>query len=416
MRKIWYDVSEIVSWQGHYTGIQRVVFMIGERLAKDQHYEVRYCRYDRPTNRYTEVNFHFQEQRYEPRPSVKKKPAKQPLHVQARIFALGFIPNHAKTLVKKSAKLVFRTLKPVKPIKFTNEDTVIVAGAFWTGSLGVLASAKQAAPKLMIIGVMYDLVPLIVPQYATDVTVIDYKKTIRKALKTYDKWLSISENTKKDFLNYARQQKVQLNAQDIEVIRLGSDINIKGDVKPLVVKGKQPTDFVLCVGTLEPRKNQYLLYQAVKYAEEKGVKLPTIVIAGKHGWLSQDIAYMLKKDASLKGKIIWHEEIDDSTLRWLYKECLFSVYPSHYEGWGLPVAEALDYGKLCIAARTSSIPEIAGDLIEYFSPNSPEELSGLIHDLAFTPGRLEQANTKAKKFKRHSWDDTYQQVAEFLGY
>ena len=60
--------------------------------------------------------------------------------------------------------------------------------------------------------------------------------------------------------------------------------------------------------------------------------------------------------------------INDATLDWLYRNCLFTVYPSLYEGWGLPVAEALNYGKVCVAARAGSVPEIAPEMTDLIDP------------------------------------------------
>jgi glycosyltransferase involved in cell wall biosynthesis len=263
---------------------------------------------------------------------------------------------------------------------------------------------------------MYDLVPLVKSQYSPEGTVKDYRRYITRALKVYDSWLSISENTKVDLLGYAKEHKVVLKSDKVSTIRLGSDIDIDGQTKPLLVNRQTPKDFILSVGTLEPRKNQLLIYQAVKLSIERGIDLPLVIIAGKRGWLSEDLAYMLKNDQTIKGKLLWREEVDDRSLRWLYKNCLFTVYPSNYEGWGLPIAESLAYGKTCISTRTSSIPEIAGDRIRYFSPNSPDELLELLRTYSTNKGLLAKATEEAVSFKQTKWDETYAQVVEHIGY
>ncbi|HEN3576611.1 TPA: glycosyltransferase, partial [Yersinia enterocolitica] len=78
----------------------------------------------------------------------------------------------------------------------------------------------------------------------------------------------------------------------------------------------------------------------------------------------QDIAL----DPRIKDKIKIFNNIEDSMLSLLYRNSLFSVYPSLYEGWGLPVSESLAYGKFCLASNAASIPEAGGDFIEYISP------------------------------------------------
>jgi glycosyltransferase involved in cell wall biosynthesis len=108
-------------------------------------------------------------------------------------------------------------------------------------------------------------------------------------------------------------------------------------------------------------------------------------------------------------------DASDSELVWLYENAKFSVYPSFYEGWGLPVAESLIRGVPCVASNTSSIPEIAGDLVDYFSPYSPEEIMEKINRLSGSPKLLGQKSRKIKTgYKATSWDDSYKQVLAAL--
>ena len=72
--------------------------------------------------------------------------------------------------------------------------------------------------------------------------------------------------------------------------------------------------------------------------------------------------------SKLKEKILVLKGINDEELSWLYRNCMFTAYPSLYEGWGLPVAESLRYGKFCIASKISSVPEIAPDLTKLIDP------------------------------------------------
>lgn len=424
MKNIWYDVTEILEWRGHHTGIQRVIHMLGAKLSQDDNYSVRYCRYDRLTKRFIEVDYGFVEHQYEEQEEEEQeeklvKPSKPPLSVRARIFALGFVPTVFKSFFKQTVKAlkVVAYLLIRRSVHFDSGDTLIIPGAFWTGVLPAIEKSKKRTPDLRAVGVIYDLVPLNLPQYSSEVTVKDYnKKSLNKAIRLYDHWLSISENTKKDLLDYTKKQDLELSKDAISTIRLGSDIDVNGPTNPLKIKGKELKNFVLCVGTLEPRKNQYLIYQAVKRSLELGKDLPTILLAGRSGWLSEDLAYMLKNDKSIKGKLLWRQQVDDRTMRWLYKNCMFTLYPSHYEGWGLPVAESLVYGKPCIAARNSSVPEIAGDSIDYVSPHSADDLMQMILKYSSNKDVLKAATKKAQSFRQTTWEETYDQVAKIIGY
>ncbi|HEN3572652.1 TPA: glycosyltransferase, partial [Yersinia enterocolitica] len=121
--------------------------------------------------------------------------------------------------------------------------------------------------------------------------------------------------------------------------------------------------------TIERRKNHETLYKAyINLIEEKCENLPILVFVGMPGWGVHDFLQDIALDPRIKDKIKIFNNIEDSMLSLLYRNSLFSVYPSLYEGWGLPVSESLAYGKFCLASNAASIPEAGGDFIEYISP------------------------------------------------
>ena len=118
--------------------------------------------------------------------------------------------------------------------------------------------------------------------------------------------------------------------------------------------------FFLSVGTIEPRKNQRFLVKAYnQYRAAGGLPIP-LVLAGGKGWLMEDFdTYLLgsqwSKDIHLLGYVT------EAQLAWLYTHCLANLYPSNYEGFGLPVLEGMGMGAVTIAANTTSLPEIVGE-------------------------------------------------------
>jgi glycosyltransferase involved in cell wall biosynthesis len=98
-------------------------------------------------------------------------------------------------------------------------------------------------------------------------------------------------------------------------------------------------------------------------------------------------------------------------MSWLYQNCLMTVYPSLYEGWGLPIGESLHFGKLCLASDTSSMPEIAGGLIDYFSPYNADQLVDKITHYSNNKYEL-IAKEKAIKmsYKSNTWQQAYKQI------
>ncbi len=404
MRVLWFDVTEIQEWHGHYTGIQRVIFNIGKELSENKAIKTKYCRYDRSNDIFVETNYNFVEHKYIETPGLQTKPKAATANLE---LLLRLTPTRVKRVIKRvinsKAKIAHSTTpSTANEIIIRSNDILFTPGAFWTGYLDALQRIKvNNSPK--IVGIIYDLVPLVVPQFSAEVTVQQYNQELPKALNIVEYWFAISKNSKKDLLNYAQKEKISLKTNAVKVVRLGSDINTRG-VSTRPFKGKEvPERFILFVSTLEARKNHILVYQAIKLAQKKGINLPPVILVGKRGWLADDLIYTIRKDTSVSQSIRWYEKVDDKGLRWLYQNCLFSVYPAHYEGWGLPVAESLAYRKPCIAARTSSIPEIAGGLIDYFSPYSAEELLHLMDKMSNDLEVLEKANKQALKYKIDTW-------------
>lgn len=398
----WIDISELKGWNGHFTGIQRVVFNISKELRANPNLNIRLCRFDYRRKAFIETDYGFEEPSYE---VTKTGKVKKTFTQKATGRIKGAIP----TSVKKTLKSVISYTSPPyislhKKVSFKKGDTLFIAGAFWTGQLKGATKVKQKI-DINITSILYDMVPVIMPQLCTRVTEIDFNREVKKAVRMVDTWICISENTKKDLINYANVKKLKMNAKNISVIRLGSDINTEGRVASPFTKKNDPGTFLLFVSTIEARKNQQLVYQTIKLAEKRGIVLPPIVLVGKHGWHSDDIASILKRDKTIKKKLIWLENADDSKLRWLYKNCLFTIYPSLYEGWGLPVAESIAYGKLSLASDVSSIPEVAGDLIDYFSPYDPRDFLAKIQKYTAKTDQLHQKEFKLKTFHQPSWKE-----------
>src|SRR5262249_57204973 len=91
------------------------------------------------------------------------------------------------------------------------------------------------------------------------------------------------------------------------------------------------------------------------------------------GWLFDKWCADLKASGHLNGKIVLLHGLSDAEVQQAYRRCLFTVFPSFCEGWGLPVAESLAHGKFCVASNRTSIPEVGGGLVDYFDPANEED-------------------------------------------
>ncbi|MGD0025830.1 MAG: glycosyltransferase, partial [Xanthobacteraceae bacterium] len=113
-----------------------------------------------------------------------------------------------------------------------------------------------------------------------------------------------------------------------------------------------------------------------------------LIFAGQIGWLVDDLLADLTASDYLDGKIVLMPGLSDAELRQAYRCCLFTVFPSLSEGWGLPIAESLMHGKFCVASNRTSIPEVGGSLIDYFDPSNDDDALAKIERLLLDPGYL----------------------------
>jgi glycosyltransferase involved in cell wall biosynthesis len=186
--------------------------------------------------------------------------------------------------------------------------------------------------------------------------------------------------------------------------------------------GLEPgTPFILTVGTLEPRKNLVTLVDALAIAKARRDLPHKLVVVGGHGWLAGPILEHITA-SPIRGDVIFPGFVDDADLPTLYAAADIFAFPSLYEGFGLPVLEAMAIGTPVIASNTSSIPEVASDAAVLIAPRDTEAWAS---ELARLAG---DANTRADLIQRgrqqsraYSWDDSarvlldcYQRVATGL--
>jgi glycosyltransferase involved in cell wall biosynthesis len=164
--------------------------------------------------------------------------------------------------------------------------------------------------------------------------------------------------------------------------------------------------FVLCVGTLETRKNNWrlaMVWDRLQRAE--GLRVPKLIFAGRPGWKNDDFNRLMLGTQQLGGWVEIIEGPSDRELEYLYKNCEFVAMPSLYEGWGLPVGEALSYGKTAVVSSVSSLPEVGLDLVEYCDPTSIDSIAEACLRLIANTDRRLALEEKIRKAALRSWDD-----------
>lgn len=230
---------------------------------------------------------------------------------------------------------------------------------------------------------IHDLTSKVLPESMELHTRLSYGALLSKAARTADRVVVDSRATR-------RLVQLLLGVPDelISVVYLGVDPQIRALDKQiasaLIAERFGITgDFVLCVGTVEPRKNVAVLLDAVGHLDRP----PLLVLAGAAGWRCEGIAAAIRAKES-GGGVKYLGSVTDGELAALYSAATLMVYPSVYEGFGLPVLEAMACGCPVLCSWTSSLPEVGGSAARYFTPSDPKDLAAKISTLFRSPSDL----------------------------
>lgn len=268
--------------------------------------------------------------------------------------------------------------------------------------------ANVSAKKVVTI---YDVCFLDYPEYTTEANrIFCYKGTMDSVIKA-DKIIAISEYTKDRLLHFFPF----INSSKIEVVYCGNRnalLEEKENKKILQKFGLEENEFFLSVGTIEPRKNYDTLLKAYKQYSEKVSEKMKLCIAGGRGWLEDNFK---KKIASLglEDNVVVTGYVSEAELSNLYRFCHSFLYPTWYEGFGMPILEAMNFHKPIVASRTSSIPEIVGDAAVLIEPGNQSELSmNMLRLQESSDLRSELISKERSRLDFFTWDRAARRMLE----
>lgn len=181
--------------------------------------------------------------------------------------------------------------------------------------------------------------------------------------------------------------------------------NISENIKQLVGE-----DYILTVSTISPRKNIDGLIKAFNLIKDE-IKL-YLVIAGIDGWMYEEVHKVASK-LNLENRVIFTGGVNDEELKLLYKNTKLFVYPSFYEGFGLPPLEAMSFGIACIVSNITSIPEVVGDAAVLVNPYDITEVAGAIKKVIVDKDANNSLSGKGlNRVKKFSWEECAKNTVE----
>ena len=431
---VWLDVTTTLAWRGPPTGVVRVEMECARFFLAREREEggIRFCRYARDRAGYCEVApgtlasvlegvsrggaDSSKQSARTMKVRLGRYLARWPEVWRARLSAI----SRAAASIVRTGREALQAFLPRKSLAgFGQGDVYVSLGCDWDDKdLRTLVRIKaQHGLKVMLC--CHDIIPVVRPDLTLPRITRMFTAYLDALMDVADHVLCVSGHTQRDFLGYLGTRRQGCRATS--VIRHGSQVpaTVLGEDSPEVAHLlKQP--FILFVSTLEPRKNHRVLYEAYLRLIEAGQQpLPLMVWVGKPGWGVDDLLNQLSRDTRVQPHVRLLDRVTDADLNQLYAQALFTVYPSQYEGWGLPVAESLAHGKFCLVSNAASLPEVGGDLVEYLDP---VDAAAWAERLAWYFSRPEQLAARAdlisRVYRPTPWAETARQVlltAQSLG-
>jgi glycosyltransferase involved in cell wall biosynthesis len=267
--------------------------------------------------------------------------------------------------------------------------------------------------NLRVIQYCYDVIPARRPEWVMQTVEESFFFWFRNILPLSDEIFTCSEYSRNETQSLA--EELALKIATPQVSRLGDDFHPHSKQKtdpPAPLKSLLNRRFILAVGTVEPRKNHRVLVQAWEEVLARNpADCPDLVIVGQPRPNAEYIRSEWQRNPRVQGRLWWFEQLGDDCLELLFKACEFTVFPSLYEGWGLPVTESLSHGKVCLASNTSSVPEAGGKLAVYCDPLNLREIERKIEELSTDRELLRKLSERIQlEYRPIAWTETAAEI------
>jgi glycosyltransferase involved in cell wall biosynthesis len=316
----------------------------------------------------------------------------------------------------RAAEMLAASLALAEPLHFAPGDVLLNLGTSWTlPNYFLHVRHARHTGGIRYVPFVHDVIPVVAPQYCLPGVVSDYVEWVGGVFDHADRLLTNSCSTASDLGRVADVLGHRLNDNDVHVIPLDAAIPQDGALPALAQERRAALgDFVLFVSSIEPRKNHLMAFRAwqMMIAQDPDAT-PNLVCVGHGGWLNEPVHAMLRDDPVLAAKVRILADVSDRELGQLYRSCRFTIYPSHYEGWGMPVTESLCHGKVPVVTRCSSLTEAGGAFAVYIEPDDVAGMARAVHDLWHHPDLLAAWEARiAADFHPRSWRDVALQIAQ----
>jgi glycosyltransferase involved in cell wall biosynthesis len=279
------------------------------------------------------------------------------------------------------------------------------------------AAIPPPAPGQRLVVTVHDLAFRVYPSLFPASWRLLFRLGTRRAVRRADAIITVSQSTADDLVRFARADPSRIHVVPLAASLPATAVDLDDALEGMKIR----RPYVLFVGTLEPRKNLVRLIRAYRRARAR-TRLPhRLVLAGPLGWRPR----LLLREISVEGRRSWESPTGEVVLTGkrapedldaLYRGAAAFVYPSLYEGFGLPVLEAMARGVPCIISTASSLPEVAGDAALAVPPRSVSALAGAIERVLTDEAESARLSAAGRdRAEQFSWEHTARMTLRVYG-
>ena len=257
---------------------------------------------------------------------------------------------------------------------------------------------------------VHDLIPIDYPQYSSIETSIYYRLSLSRSIRKAKKIIAVSNKVKEDIIS-----RYEIDPNKIHVVYHGVEKDFKKIDDPQLLqqvteKYKLPKSFLFFIGNLEPRKNLLRVIDAFIHLKRHKQISQKLVIAGKNGWKYQAI-YQKVKLEKMEDEILFTGYVDRTDLPSIYSLCSLFVFPSLYEGFGLPVLEAMACETPVLISDQGALPEVTDNILPQANAFDVQDIADKIH-LLLTNSNIRNQNIQhgTRRAKDFTWEKTAQET------
>jgi glycosyltransferase involved in cell wall biosynthesis len=392
-----FDTSDLIQFFRHHrlpTGIQRVQAeaIYAALIKADPAFDVKVCCFTEADDYWCEV----------PHPDFMNLCELSLIHSDWSAPDWRAAMSDLEVKLRGSANFVFS-----KGAYLVNMGT-----SWWLQNYFLYIREAKIREQIKYVPFVHDMIPIMTPEHCVAGLTQDFISWALGVFRHADHYLVNSEATRRDLQKVGATLGYEVTDDRIHAIRLDADFrkgqHVPFDPSVLLTHRLRRDGYVLFVSTIESRKNHLAAFNAWMRIckDHRAENVPKLVCVGMRGWLNEPVYAKLESSVELREKVVMLQGVPDRDLAILYQNCLFTLFPSSYEGWGLPVTESLCYGKVPVASNSSSLPEAGGEFADYFDLGDENQLVEALERLMFDAEYRRARETLIRqKYRPRSWED-----------